>query len=91
MRPRIQGDAAVLAMRFDDGPVVVIDMLADQVGPPGFDPAIASQMSRSVAIRLGMRRSATAETSLVTDLVMGHTSQEALSQWERASDLRRRW
>jgi hypothetical protein len=46
-----------------------------------------------------MRRSGTAETSLVTDLVRdlvmdlvtGHTWQEALSQWERASDLLRRW
>src|ERR1035437_79292 len=39
--------------------------------------------SRYVSV---MRRSATAETSLVTDLVTGHTSQEALSQWERACD-----
>ena len=28
---------------------------------------------------------------LVTDLVTGHAWQEALSQWERASDLLRRW
>jgi len=77
-------------------------MLADRVRPLGFDPATASQVSRPVAIcrtnlnsAVRRRRSRTAETSLVsnlvTDLVTGHTWQEALSQWERASDLRRRW
>jgi hypothetical protein len=67
---------------------------ADQVGPLGFDPAIASQLSRPVVMRPVMRRSGTAETSLVTlvtDLVTVETWQEALSQRERASDLRRRW
>jgi hypothetical protein len=51
--------------------------LNEVVGPPGLDPAIASRMSRPVALRPRMRRSATAETSLVTvlvtDLVTGHT------------------
>jgi hypothetical protein len=76
----------VLAMRSDDGRVALIDIgWRTRWDAPGFDPAIASQMSRPVAIRLGMRRSAKSATDLVTALVTGHTTLVAGAGFEPAT------
>jgi hypothetical protein len=39
LRLRTYGDAAVLAMRLDDGPVAVIDMAGGPGGTAGFEPS----------------------------------------------------
>jgi hypothetical protein len=39
VRPGTQGDAAVLAMRFDDGPAAVIDVACGPSGTAGFRPS----------------------------------------------------
>ena len=85
LRRRRQGDAAVRANLVYNLRVALRDLTArSQVRPLGFDPATASQVSRPVAIcptnlnsAFRLRRSGTNETSLVTslvtDLVTGHT------------------
>ena len=100
VRPGTQGDAAAFAMRFDEGaPVAVIDVAGGPGAIAGFRPSdrisdvpTSRNASRHEAERNGgdvpgQRMS----QDLITDLVTGHTWQEALSQWERASDLLRRW
>jgi hypothetical protein len=68
-------------LRADDGPAAHLDRLPSRMRRQGVDPAIASQVSRPVAIHpenlkggsppsTNMRRSVTTETSLVTDLVV---------------------